>query len=122
MAQKKTYIYRMQIGKAGEVKLERFLWARNSTIAKDFCKEFYRAEKYDLYKPIKVGQSRHLRETGFIPDDEVQHMKNAGATRSEQYSERIMGLPWVSQNTGGQPGAISNISEPIFEPVQPAGE
>lgn len=122
MAQKKTYIYRMQIGKAGQVKLERFLWARNSTVAKDFCKEVYRAEKYDLYKPIKVGQSRHLRETGFIPDDEVAHMKNAGATRSEYYSESNMGLPWVSQNSGGQPGAVANIPEQGTESVQPAGE
>ena len=122
MAQKKTYIYRMQIGKAGKQVLERFLWARNADVAREFCKEFYRADKYDMYNPIKVGQSRTLRETDFIPDDEVEYMKKAGATRSEQYAERIMGLPWVSQNSGGGPESFDGVSEPVFEPVQPAGE
>ena len=93
MAQKKTYIYRMLIGNNGNTEIDLFMYARNSKVATDFCKELYRDKKYNFYLPIKVGLSHTLRDTQIIKDYEADKLKNSIASQSDKYSEREVEVP-----------------------------
>lgn len=90
---KKAYIYRMLIGHNDNTEIDIFLFARNAKIAKEYCKELYKEKKYNYYKPIKVGVSLRLRDTGLVSDDEDKKLRNTIAIKGESYSEREVVLP-----------------------------
>lgn len=123
MAPKKTYIYRIIIGKGEKTYVDTFMYARNSGVAIDYCKNLYKDRKYDSYKAIKVGISHSLKDTEIISEYEAKRMKAAGATRSEKYAERTdmdkQGIPSDSDN-GSE--TVTNIPEQVTESDTVSGE
>ena len=93
MAQKKTYIYRMNVGRNNKAETDFFMYARNSKTAIEYCKEIYKDKKYNYFKPIKVGVSLWLRDTGIVSDEEDKKLRNSIAVKSESYSERDFEAP-----------------------------
>ena len=93
MAQKKTYIYRMLIGHNNKTEVDIFMYARNKETAIEYCKELYRKQKYNSYKPIKVGVSLWLRDTGIVTAEEDKKLRNSVASMSDNYSEREITTP-----------------------------
>lgn len=93
MAQKKTYIYRMLIGNNENIEVDVFMYARNATVATDFCKKLYRDKKYNYYKPIKVGVSHTLQDTQILQEYESNKLRNSIASQSDKYAEREVEAP-----------------------------
>ena len=87
MARKKTYIYHMLIGHNNNKEADIFMYARNADVAKEFCKEKYRENKYNSYKAIKVGLSKTLKETMIITGSEETKLRNSIASHSDGYRE-----------------------------------
>lgn len=90
---KKIYLYRMIVGNNGKQEFDVFVYARNSKVALEYCKELYRDKKYNYYKPIKVGVSLYLRNTGIVSDEQDQKLRNSIAVKGESYTEREVVLP-----------------------------
>ena len=93
MAQKKTYIYRMLIGHDDNIEVDIFLFARNANNAKEFCKQVYKDNKYNTFKPIKVGISHTLKDTQIVSEYESEKLKNSIASKGDKYSERKIEAP-----------------------------
>lgn len=105
MAQKKTYIYRMLIGHDGNTEVDIFMYARNSEIALSYCKEKYREQKYNYFKPIKVGLSHTLKETQIVSDYEAEKLKNSIASKGDKYSEKETEAPqFITKEEAGELG------------------
>lgn len=99
---KKTYLYRMLIGNNGNADVDIFLYARNSKVATEFCKELYRSKKYNYYKAIKVGISLKVKETGLVTKEEDEKLRKTIAVSSNIYSEREVTLPtFISKEEAG---------------------
>ena len=92
---KKTYIYRVKAGKAGNFEEDFFMYARNADFAKEFCKEIFNGRSFDTYKFIKVGISKTPQKTQIISAEDSKKLRNSQAVRSEYYSERneVPGVP-----------------------------
>ena len=93
MAQKKTYIYWVHAGYNNEKVDDFFMYARNRTVAIDYCKEYYKDKKYSFYKTIKIGLSHVLRDTVIIEGYEAEKLRQAIAERGEKFSEREVQMP-----------------------------
>ena len=93
MAQKKTYIYRLMIGKHGDIFEDVFMYARNQDIAIQYCKEYYKEKKYDLFRANKVGISHTLRDTEIIQGYTADKLRNSVAAQDKKFSERNMEIP-----------------------------
>ena len=89
MARKKTYIYHMLIGDSKKISEDFFMLARNKDCAVEFCKEKFRDKKYCYYQAIKVGVSHTLQDTQIIDEYEAEQLRNAGADKSDFYSEQF---------------------------------
>lgn len=90
---KKTYLYHMLIGNNDRVEVDCFVFARNSGVAIDFCKELYKEKKYNSYQAIKIGLSHMLRETQIIPKEDEPKIRLAIANKPDKYSEREINIP-----------------------------
>ena len=90
---KKTYLYHMLIGNNDKVEVDCFMFARNSGVAIDFCKELYREMRYNSYQAIKIGQSHILRETQIVPKENEPKIRQAIANKPDKYSEREIVIP-----------------------------
>ena len=55
MAQKKTYIYRVMIGKHGDIFEDIFMYARNADVAISYCREQFKT----IYPEIKRSSNPH---------------------------------------------------------------
>lgn len=100
---KKTYIYRMLIGHNGNVEVDLFMYARNQNVALAFCKEKYHDQKYNYYKPIKVGVSHMLRDTQIVSEYEAEKLKNSIASKGDKYSEREVEMPqFITKEEAGE--------------------
>lgn len=104
---KKTYIYRMLIGKNKntdvDIFLDIYLYARNADVAKDFCKEKYKKEHYNYYKAIKVGVAHTLKDTQILQDEEAEKLMNSIASLSDKYSEREIEAPkFITKEEAGE--------------------
>jgi len=97
MAQKKTYIYRILIGHKDNILVDIFMYARNSKVAVEYCKEKYREEKYDYYKAVKVGISHTLKDTEIVDDYTAVKLKHSIAAQDVKFAERNMEFS-VSKN------------------------
>ena len=93
MAQKKTYIYRVWLGKHGDVFEDIFMYARNQKTAIDYCKEKSKEKKYDLFRANKVGISHELRETEIIQGYTAEKLRNSLAGQDTIFSEREIESP-----------------------------
>ena len=93
MAQKKTYIYRVMIGKHGDVFEDIFMYARNADIAEAYCKEKFKDNKYDLFRVNKVGISHILRDTEIIQGYTAEKLRNSVASQDKKFSERAIDAP-----------------------------
>ena len=92
MAQKKTYIYRIQ-EKNGNKEEEFFMYARNADRAIQYCKDNFEDKRRASLRAIKVGVSHILRETQIVGETESQKLRNSKAVVSEKYAERdVQGL------------------------------
>ena len=87
MAKKKTYIYHMLIGNNDNTEVDIFMFARNATVATEFCKELYKEKKYNSYKAIKVGMSHYLRDTQVVSDEDDKRLRNSAASTSDRFRE-----------------------------------
>lgn len=105
MAHKKTYIYRVLIGHDENIEVDIFMFARNSHVAKDYCKELYKDKKYNSYQVIKVGLSHYLRETGIMSEYEAWKLRDSIASQSDKYSEREVEAPkFITKKEAGELG------------------
>ena len=103
MAQKKTYIYRVLIGYNGNTEVDIFMYARNEKTALDYCKQLYKDKKYNYYKPIKVGISLWLRDTGIVTAKEDEQLRNSVASIGETYYEREIEMPkFITKEEAGE--------------------
>ena len=103
MAQKKTYIYRVLIGYNGNTDVDIFMYARNKETALDYCKQLYKDKKYNYYKPIKVGVSLWLRDTGTVTAKEDELLRNSVASMGETYYEREIEMPkFITKEEAGE--------------------
>lgn len=116
MSAKKTYIYRMLIGKNGKINQDFFMYARNAKVAIAYCQEVYHDKHYDFHKAIKVGISHTLKETSFISDFEANQLINAGAKRSDFYSERNMEPQGLSEVNNVRSDTAEDLSGSNTEP------
>lgn len=88
MAQKRTYIYRLEAGynnKAPEV-IE-FFYAPNSKRLIQYAQNIYRDKHYNLFKTIKVGLSKYHEDMRIITEFESWQLKQTQT--ADAYSERI---------------------------------
>ena len=106
----------MLIGKNGKIEQDFFMYARNAKTAIAYCQEVYHDKHYNFHKAIKVGISHTLRETSFISDFEAQQLINAGAKRSDFYSERNMEPSWLPKNTDNGSDTGEDLSGSNTEP------
>ena len=99
---KTTYLYRMLIGHNDNVEIDIFMYARNSKTAIEYCKELYRDKKYNHYRPIKVGVSLYVRDTGLVSKEDDEKLRDSIAVMGERYSEREVVLPkYITKEEAG---------------------
>lgn len=86
---KKTYIYRLEAGYAhkSEPDIVEFFYAPNSKRLIQYAQKIYRKEKYNKYKPIKVGITKTPEEMRRITEFESWYLKQN--MTADFYSERI---------------------------------
>lgn len=107
---KTTYIYRVLAGHGGKFDEEDFfMYARNSKDGREFCKEHFRAKKYDSYKLIKVGFSHVPQETQIITGRESEQLRNTQAVKGDRYRE-IRDVPQTPTFCGVQGEFIEKVS------------
>ena len=103
MAKKKTYIYRMLIGNGDNIEEDIFMFARNATVATEFCKDIYRKKKYNNYKAIKVGISHKLRDTQIVCDADDEKLRNSIASQGDRYREIEIEAPtFITKEEAGE--------------------
>lgn len=88
MAQKKCYVYRIEMGNNNIVKETVYGMARNAGYMIAFCQERYKDKHYDSFKAIKVGLSKVLRDTFIMEGMEEWQIKQTLASRAELFAER----------------------------------
>jgi len=87
MAKKKTYIYRLEAGydnKPPEV--SEFFYAPNAKRLIQYAQTMYKKEKYNRFKPTKVGMTKNDEGIRLISDFEQWYLKQYAT--AEFYSER----------------------------------
>ena len=88
MSRKHTYIYRMDIGRYGKLpEVIEFFYAPNAKRLIQYCWQIYKKEKYNVFKPVKVGLSKTIEEMRMISDFESWQLKQN--MTADAYSERI---------------------------------
>ena len=87
MAKKKTYIYRLEAGYCNKPpEVIEFFYAPNAKRLIQYAQMMYKKEKYNKYKPIKVGMTKEDEGIRLISDFEQWYLKQN--MTAEFYSER----------------------------------
>lgn len=89
MAPKATYIYRVEMGRNGEVLQKEFCYARNAVYAVDGMRKEY--DSYTNYNAIPVGDVDINLHPGFyerVSQEEDAYLKTHRCTTGEKYSMR----------------------------------
>ena len=88
MAAKRTYIYRLDIGHYGKPpEVIEFFYAPNAKRLIQYAQQMYKKEKYNVFKPVKVGLSKTIEEMRMISDFESWQLKQN--MTADAYSERV---------------------------------
>jgi len=91
MASKTTYIYRVEIGHNEKIEHTEYCYARNAKTAKEYYKEKYKENKYNIYNCVAFGDADSIKHPGPIeelPEDEVKYIRNNNLGTANAYSNR----------------------------------
>lgn len=100
MSSKVTYLYRVDCRKDGQLKEQRYCYARNAKVCKEYYKELFKEKKYNEFNAVAFGTADITRHPGpfeEMPQDEVDYIKKNGIGNGDAYSNRPNDLP-----AGGQ--------------------
>jgi len=87
MAKKKCYIYRLEAGHDGHPpEVTEFFYAPNAKRLIQYAQQMYKKERYNKFKPIKIGMSKEDEGIRLISDFESWYLKRN--MTAEFYSER----------------------------------
>ena len=87
MAKKKTYIYRLEAGYANKPpEIIEFFYAPNAKRLIQYAQAMYKKEKFNKFKPVKVGMTKEDEGIRLISDFEQRYLKQN--MTAEFYSER----------------------------------
>lgn len=94
-----TYIYRMEIGRSGNMLITEWVYARNAKEAKAYCKKLMKLqeEKYDWFHAVKVGETKNPMPNApcLLSDFETKQISETEAKDGERYAEHRYGLSWI---------------------------
>lgn len=87
MAKKKCYIYRLEAGHDNKPpEVVEFFYAPNAKRLIQYAQQMYKKERYNKFKPTKVGMSKTDEGIRLISDFESWYLKQN--MTAEFYSER----------------------------------
>lgn len=87
MARKKCYIYRLEAGyDKNPPSVVEFFYAPNAKKLIQYAQAMYKKEKYNKFKPVKVGMSKTDEGIRLISDFESWYLRQN--MTAEFYSER----------------------------------
>lgn len=102
MSAKRTFIYRVEMGKFPEVKEIAFCYARNKDYAVDNMKVIFKDRHYDMFRAYKLGETDYIRHPGpfeVLPKDEEEFLRRTKSTVGEEYAERRRNIPRILEDS-----------------------
>lgn len=91
LAAKSTYIYKVMMGKHGDISETKYCYARNSDTAKKYYKQKFKDKNYDTFITVAFGDvdiKKYPEPISEMPDDEIKYIQSKNIGNAELYSNR----------------------------------
>lgn len=125
MSDKRTFIYRVEMGHHPDVKEITFCYARNKDCVLEHMKTIFKDRHYNMFRTYKLGETDPRKHPGpfeILPKDEEQYLRKIRSTVGEEYADRRRDISRVYEDFSSSTECGDAVQQPEGEPVPTEGE
>ena len=100
MAGRNTYLYKISMGKNGQIKEIAFAYGRNKKAVIKGYQEIFKEKKYDKFDAVMFGEAdikRHPEYFMPMPKEEVEYIMQQELAKAQAYAQRKLPFPLIRE-------------------------